>query len=364
MRDNSSPSTTTSAVHCASGVALPRRDRHLRLRERRRVVDAVADHRDDRALRLQRGDGRALVFGKRIAARVARCRAPRRPPRPSRARSPESSIGTMPQRAQRAIRAAAPGRTVSPSAKSASHPVLVAERDRVARGDRDAGPRLAATHPDSAATKSGRPRRTVRPATTPSTPLPGTVCSASTRRRVRILRRLRGRHAPADAPIAPRAPRRARAPSRVARLSSSSTSAAPDGPSVSVPVLSSTTCVTRASVSSASARAMTTCRRASAPAAAASAAGVASDSAHGQDTTSTAKVTASARDGSMLPPDDAPSRRQAASNAPTNHAATRSATRATRGRSLAARSTSRETAASRVASPAAVTRTHERAVAS
>ncbi len=56
-------------------------------------------------------------------------------------------------------------------------------------------------------------------------------------------------------------------------------------------------CVVRASASSASARVTTTCARPSAPAAAASAAGVASDSAQGQETTSTAKVTASAREG-------------------------------------------------------------------
>ena len=55
-------------------------------------------------------------------------------------------------------------------------------------------------------------------------------------------------------------------------------------PSVSVPVLSSTTCVTRASASIASGRASTTPRRASAPAATASAAGVASENAQGHET--------------------------------------------------------------------------------
>ena len=57
-------------VHCASGVALPSADRHLRLRERRRVVDAVADHRDDRAVRLQRARSRRACPPARIAAGV------------------------------------------------------------------------------------------------------------------------------------------------------------------------------------------------------------------------------------------------------------------------------------------------------
>ena len=64
---------------------------------------------------------------------------------------------------------------------------------------------------------------------------------------------------------------------------------------------------------------MTTCRRASAPAAAASAAGVASDSAQGHDTTSTANVTASARDGSTCHQTTAVSA-ASTSSAPTNHA--------------------------------------------
>ncbi|MCY1551258.1 hypothetical protein D9M68_875750 [compost metagenome] len=64
---------------------------------------------------------------------------------------------------------------------------------------------------------------------------------------------------------------------------------------VSVPVLSNTTALMLAKVSNACSRRTSTPRRASAPAELSMAAGVASDSAHGQVTMSTATATASAR---------------------------------------------------------------------
>src|SRR5207245_8695161 len=70
-------------------------------------------------------------------------------------------------------------------------------------------------------------------------------------------------------------------------------------PVVNVPVLSRTTCVTRESTSIASARTARICLRPSDPAAAASAAGVANDNAHGHETTNTANVTISAREASI-----------------------------------------------------------------
>ena len=83
---------------------------------------------------------------------------------------------------------------------------------------------------------------------------------------------------------------------------------------------------------------------------------MASESAQGHETTSRAKVTASARDASICHQTSAVTS-ASASSAATNQAATRSARRATRGRASDACSTRRSTDASRVASPAAVTRT-------
>ena len=69
-------------------------------------------------------------------------------------------------------------------------------------------------------------------------------------------------------------------------------------PSLSVPVLSSTTSLTRARRCSASARTGNTPSFASAPFAAASAAGTAKDKAQGQLMTTNASMTSNAREGS------------------------------------------------------------------
>ena len=126
-------------------------------------------------------------------------------------------------------------------------------------------------------------------------------------------------------------------------------------PSVSVPVLSNTKCVAAASVSSAWPRVTSTPRRNSVPVAAVSAAGVASDSAHGQVTTSTATVIHSARDGSIAYHARATTA-ASTSSAPTNQRATRSASCAIFGFSVCARSIRRTMPASTVSCPTRPTR--------
>ena len=114
---------------------------------------------------------------------------------------------------------------------------------------------------------------------------------------------------------------------------------------VSVPVLSMATVSMPASFSSALARVTSTPRRLRRTLAAATAAGVASDSAHGQVTTSTASVAAKARVGSNhshSPATTAASTRITA----TNCTAARSASSAIGGRSACARSISAPMAAS------------------
>ena len=53
------------ALHRDVG-ARAHRDADVGLRERRRVVDAVAGHRDDAALALQALDGRGLLVGQHV----------------------------------------------------------------------------------------------------------------------------------------------------------------------------------------------------------------------------------------------------------------------------------------------------------
>ena len=145
--------------------------------------------------------------------------------------------------------------------------------------------------------------------------------------------------------------------SACARVQSASTSSPSreSCPRVSVPVLSNTTCVTRASASIAWPRVTITPRRARLPTAAASAVGVASDSAHGQVTTSTATAVHSARAASVTAQYSAVAA-ATARTAATNHPAMRSAISTTCGRCAAARSVSRRICEARVASPARCTR--------
>ena len=93
-----------------------------------------------------------------------------------------------------------------------------------------------------------------------------------------------------------------------------------------------------------------------APVAAVTAAGVASESAQGQVTTSTASVISKARAGSCVHHHQATAA-AAASTAPTNQAAARSASRATAGFSAWARSSRRRMEASTVSSPTRSMRT-------
>ena len=252
----------------------------------------------------------------------------------------------------RATRPRALSRTPSPTANIAMKPRASPSATSVVAASIHAASGGA---PDSAPTKSGRPTRRMFPSTTPSTPWPATTWRCSARGRSNPVAAARNTCASGCSDVASSAAASAITSSRVPPRCGCTSTSDPH-PGVNVPVLSKTTCVTCASDSSASPRVTITCRRASAPVAAASAAGVASDSAHGQETTSTAKVTASARDGSCSHQTTAVSAASARS-APTNQAADRSATRAIRGRSEAARATRRSIAARRVASPAAMTRT-------
>ena len=206
---------------------------------------------------------------------------------------------------------------------------------------------------------SGRPQRYRRPAMIPSTPQPVD--------RDNVGRNLRGGPPRRAAPRPPGAQTPARAPppatgTRRILRPDVATAASRTRPVVKVPVLSSTTCVTRESASIASARTASICLRPSAPAAAASADGVASDSAHGHETTSTAKATISAREASTCHQNSAVPRRRPAARRRTTPA-TLSASLPMRG--LASRPARRagERAANAVAAPAAVTRTIKRALA-
>ena len=96
--------------------------RHVGLRQRGRVVDAVAHHRDARALRLQRGD-RARACPRAAARRARRgCRACAPPRRRSPGGRPTAARAS--RRARAAARPAprAPGRSVSANANSACQP--------------------------------------------------------------------------------------------------------------------------------------------------------------------------------------------------------------------------------------------------
>ena len=107
------------------------------------------------------------------------------------------------------------------------------------------------------------------------------------------------RRADASEPASSAARDRKHRASRIRRRAST-TAASRSRPSVSVPVLSNTTCVdARQRFDRVGPRERRRHDVASAPAAAASAAGVASESAQGHDTTSTANVIGSTRDGSI-----------------------------------------------------------------
>ncbi len=151
-----------------------------------------------------------LSSGERVAARMLDSEAPRRLPRPLARDRPTGASARCRGARSRATRPSRAGPHGVAEPEEREKAPVVAQRDQRGGRDRNPRPRRAAARPDSAATNSGRPRRVVRPSMTPSTPRPGTVRSAATRDAVAVPRRPRERRAPADAPIAPRAPPRAR----------------------------------------------------------------------------------------------------------------------------------------------------------
>ena len=175
MSRRSSASTTTSAVHCASGVALPR------------LTDTCACASDGASLMpsptiattapsaCSASDRGALVL--RQSRRRAHPRYPGASPTAATAdaRSPDRIAGTMRSSFRRATRPRAPARTRVADREHRDEAAGVAERDQ-RRRPRRSHRRVRAVLPDSAPTKSGRPRRTDVPATTPSTPWPATTC--------------------------------------------------------------------------------------------------------------------------------------------------------------------------------------------
>ena len=70
-----SPRNTASACACVDVGGGDRRQRHMRGGERRRVVEAVADHQDAAALALQRFDDARSFPPASIRPAIARCRA-------------------------------------------------------------------------------------------------------------------------------------------------------------------------------------------------------------------------------------------------------------------------------------------------
>ena len=158
------------------------RDAEVGLRERRRVVDAVADHRDDAAL-APAGAGRR---------RPSRPAAPRRSPRRCRPRrrraravaslSPVSSTGRRPSSRSCATASALVGLTVSATTNSAraspSQPATTAvvPAPSASRRARSSSARQL-ERPARRAAPGGRRRRAC-PSTTPSTPRPARLREA------------------------------------------------------------------------------------------------------------------------------------------------------------------------------------------
>ena len=311
--------------------AVADRERRVGARHHGSVVEAVTDHRDAMACGLQRGDRVELVGGRRVAPRI-RHAEPARDVGDPRAASPESSwISSPPSRScaerPRARRRAAPRRSRSGPGRRRARRARSPDRRRSAR-DRAAG----------------RPRRRAEPvlgavAADPSTPRPGysRTCRNESGGGPESLSAMRAR---AGASRAMRARRRwrARAPRRGRereRPAAARRRRPPGSASVSVPVLSKQTVSMPASDSSASKRCTRTPRRTSAPAAASSADGAASDNAHGQVTISTETATQTARDGSMND-HAAPASAARTSTPQRNGPATRSAALSTGGRSVIA----------------------------
>ena len=341
--------------------------------QRRRVVDAVADHRDLRPARERRAqladDGR-LVARQHLGAHVVDAELRRRPP--SRCRGCRRSPARVrtPSACRRAIAAAAPGLSVSPKASRpssrggaslpphpASHDTLrpcclqrcrappqSAERRRRVRSIQ----RRAAEQQVRAArlrlARRARPPRCTSVAAAMATP-----CGAarSTAR--------------ASGCSLPRCSARPPSEQRVAiAVAARSASASTGRPSVSVPVLSKATTRTSRSASSASTSWIRMPWRAATPVPTMIAVGVARPSAHGQAMTSTATACSTRRRDRRRR--RAPSRAASTSAMPTTTGTNTALTRSTRrwiGAFFAcADSTRRTMRASVVSAPTAVVRTH------
>ena len=262
------------------------REPEVGLGERRRVVDAVADHRDDLALGLQAPRPRRPSRRVGPRRRRGRCRPRRRPRSAGLAPSPVRRTGVEPERPQLGDG-------------------LGARRlDRVANAR---APRAAAVPARPRPAVAARRRRPSRPSTAPRTPMPG---AARNPRRKAARRAPRARRAAiaraTGCSLRPRPRRRGAAPRRASRRRAGATLVSSQRPSVTVPVLSSTIVVDparplehlRPADQHAELRAAARCRPCSAV-------GVARPSAHGQAMISTATAAVNAR--------RAPSRRARAS---------------------------------------------------
>ena len=307
------------------------RDADLGQRQRRRVVHAVARHRDAAPRLREPAHGVRLLLGQRLGHHLVdpELAAPR--PAPSCGRPRSASRGAAPRRAARA-----PPRRSSPSADPRSRaarprarparrrPPSFPPRAAPARALRAGPARRRATRcrrgcraPPRARRRG--PRRRVRDA--PRSPPPARAGSRAARRPPRSPRRADARSRARGSPRHPEA-------SLPRRLPPATTSTSRGRPSVSVPVLSKTSVSTPRSFSIASALRKSTPAVAPRPIATAIDIGVARPSAQGQAmiSTATAFTSACARRGSG--PSAAHTRKVAAAASTTtgtNQAATRSA---------------------------------------
>ena len=288
------------------------RDADVRLRERRRVVDAVADHRDDLAARLQLADLRRLV-GRRAPGRRPRRsrRAPRRRAAVSRAVAGEHRDlePARPEPRDRGLR-----RTAFPGPPRRGRPAACR---RPPRAGASCPPRRSARRrPPPATGRSPPPRRrralpttTRRPPTVPETPRP--VFDVERRRPAGgampfSRAAVHDRAGPADAPSPARAPRRGRAAPSSDTPATWTRSVRRGRPSVIVPVLSRRTSVTRRACSSASALRKRMPARAPRPVPTRIAVGVARPSAQGQAMIRTDAKRDGREERAGLGPDDVP----------------------------------------------------------
>ncbi len=143
------------------------RHRDLRLRERRRVVDAVADHRDDRAGALQRRDGVALRVRREVAVRLGDAGGLGERGRGRLAVAGEHRRRDA-ERGEARDRSRAPARSSSPSANAATKPSSSPSATTLARP-----PASRANASKLGRRGTGDRRDEVRAAQTPAPPADG-----------------------------------------------------------------------------------------------------------------------------------------------------------------------------------------------